>query len=94
MAPRSLDKRPRWVWFSCSMPARIARYWSQRPSFTFELVTELKPLTIAVLNGGINVGCKKYRRFATAGPSPLIATLSIASIPAMISWAELQQEQW
>ena len=32
----------------------------------------LNPFTIAVLQGGITVGCKKYRMLATAGPSPLI----------------------
>lgn len=37
----------------------MAKYWSQRPSFTFAPNKVLQPRTIAVLNGGAIVGCRK-----------------------------------
>ena len=72
IAPRSDDNSER-CWLLVSIITSLNfKYSLQLPSFFLSLNNKLKVLIIAVLKGGIMVGCKKDKILATEGSSPLI----------------------
>ena len=63
----------------------MARYCSHRPNFTSAPVRALYPLTMAVLNGGAIVGCRKYSKFAAAALEPEVASLDAPPNAELVS---------